>query len=113
MTVSTSLTCPANALSTCYYSILFLALNLQIERSKTPALIVHKGMTMTLVAFISLIILSVCAWILEGDRETHLEINELILLIAQLEQEQGLRANLQSSPAPQSLVHSSNKQPCL
>ena len=70
-------------------------------------------MTMTLVAFISLIILSVCAWILEGDRETHLEINELISLIDRLEQEQGLRANLQRRATPPSLVHSSNKQPCL
>ena len=52
---------------------------------------------MILLTFITLAILRTCSWIIEGERSTHNEINELISLIDRLEQEQALLNNLQAA----------------
>ena len=49
---------------------------------------------MTAIAFIILFILSICAWVIEGERTTHLEINQLITLIDELEQKSCLNSYL-------------------
>ena len=49
---------------------------------------------MTAIAFIILFILSICAWVIEGERTTHLEINQLIALIDELEQKSYLNSYL-------------------
>ena len=52
---------------------------------------------MILLTFIALTILRICGWIIEGEKSTHDEINELISLIDRLEQEQALMNNLQAA----------------
>jgi hypothetical protein len=47
-------------------------------------------------AIISIIILlAICSWILQGEKKTHLEINEMISLIERLEQQKALHAQFQ------------------
>ena len=54
-------------------------------------------MTMILLTFITLAVLGTCGRIIEGEKSTHNEINQLISLIDRLEQEQALLNNLQAA----------------